>query len=176
MTVGMTCRWVVPFNRTGYIRNAPGTAHRPFPTVSLVGGTVEPHGLYSLRCMVVLRAANQNLLIAGGNHTLIPSMNHRRYIAYFHSSAQVVSGTWRAADCRPGRCNYRAVSTKRYHNGQKTFPHTFSTPVDKTRKLEYSIDTKGATSRSAPPEFGLGSNRVCGKLAVTSYFYDQVSQ
>ena len=30
--------------------------------------------------MVVLRAANQNLLIAGGNHTLIPSMNHRRYI------------------------------------------------------------------------------------------------
>ena len=58
----------------------PGTAHRPFPTVSLVGGTVEPHGLYLLRGM---------------------AMNHRRYIAYFHSTAQVVSGTWRAADCRP---------------------------------------------------------------------------
>ena len=28
---------VMPFIRTGYIRNAPGTAHRPFPTVSLVG-------------------------------------------------------------------------------------------------------------------------------------------
>ena len=28
---------VVPFNRTGYIRGVPGTAHRPFPTVSLVG-------------------------------------------------------------------------------------------------------------------------------------------
>ena len=65
------------------------------------GGAIQPHGLYSLRCMVVLRAANQNLLIAGGNHTLIPSMNHRRYIAYFHSTAQVVSGTWRAAGCRP---------------------------------------------------------------------------
>ena len=30
-------RWVVPFNRTGYIRHAPGTAHRPFPTISLIG-------------------------------------------------------------------------------------------------------------------------------------------
>ena len=28
---------VVPFIRTGYNRSAPGTAHRPFPTVSLVG-------------------------------------------------------------------------------------------------------------------------------------------
>ena len=62
-------------------RKVPGTAHRPFPTVSLVGGTVQPHGLYMQRSMVVLRAANQNLLIAGGNHTLIPSMNHRRHIA-----------------------------------------------------------------------------------------------
>ena len=38
----------------------PGTAHRPFPTVSLVGGTVRPHRLYMQRCM---------------------AMNHRRYIA-----------------------------------------------------------------------------------------------
>ena len=62
-SLGMTCRYVVPFNRTGYIRNVAGgrlpplrtqrlvipfnrtgsirgvsgTAHRPFPTVSLVG-------------------------------------------------------------------------------------------------------------------------------------------
>ena len=40
---------VVPFNRTGYICHAPGTAHRPFPTVSLVGGTVQPHKLYMQR-------------------------------------------------------------------------------------------------------------------------------
>ena len=52
-----------------------------------------PHGLYSLRSMVVLRAANQNLLIAGDNHTLIPSMNHRRYIAWYHSTAQVLFAT-----------------------------------------------------------------------------------
>ena len=31
---------------TGDIRNAPGTAHRPFPTVTLVGGTVQPHRLH----------------------------------------------------------------------------------------------------------------------------------
>ena len=60
-----------------------GTAHRPFPTVSLVGGFFHPHGLYSLRCLVVLRAANQNLLIASGNHTMISS-----------------------AICRPPRCIY----------------------------------------------------------------------
>ena len=29
---------VAPFIRTGCIRYAPGTAHRPFPTVSLIGG------------------------------------------------------------------------------------------------------------------------------------------
>ena len=28
---------VIPFNRTSSIRNVPGTAHRPFPTVSLIG-------------------------------------------------------------------------------------------------------------------------------------------
>ena len=35
-------RWVVPFNRTGYNRNAPGTAHRPFSTVSLIGAFFYP--------------------------------------------------------------------------------------------------------------------------------------
>ena len=44
-----THRGVVPFNCTGCIRNVPGTAHRPFPTVSLVGGTIHPHRLYSRR-------------------------------------------------------------------------------------------------------------------------------
>ena len=62
-----------------------------------------PHGLYSGRFMVVLRAANQNLLIAGGNHTLIPSMNHRRYIAWFHSTPQVIYAAWRAAILNPSR-------------------------------------------------------------------------
>ena len=33
---------VVPFNRTGYTCNVPGTAHRPFPTVSLNGFTSAP--------------------------------------------------------------------------------------------------------------------------------------
>ena len=31
------------------IRKVPGTAHRPFPTVSLVGGSIQPHRLYSER-------------------------------------------------------------------------------------------------------------------------------
>ena len=43
-SLGMTWRGVVPFNRTGCICHAPGTAHRPFPTVSLVGCTVQAHG------------------------------------------------------------------------------------------------------------------------------------
>ena len=34
--------WVVPFNRTGYNRHVPGTAHRPFPTVSLQRSTSAP--------------------------------------------------------------------------------------------------------------------------------------
>ena len=50
--------------------------------------------------------------------TLHVAMNHRRYIAWFHSTAQVAVGTWRAADCRPygfaggfylcARCSYSA--------------------------------------------------------------------
>ena len=58
--------WVVPFNPTGCNRYV---------------------------VMVVLRAANQNQLIAGGNHTLITSMNHRRYIAWYRSTARVISET-----------------------------------------------------------------------------------
>ena len=40
---------VVPFIHTGYIGDAHGTAHRPFPTVALMGGTVHPHRFYSER-------------------------------------------------------------------------------------------------------------------------------
>ena len=40
---------VIPFTCTGSIRSVPGTAHRPFPTVSLMGGSIQPHGLYSRR-------------------------------------------------------------------------------------------------------------------------------
>ena len=43
--VGMTYRRVLPFIHTGYIRNVPGTAHRPFPTVSPKGGFFQPKGV-----------------------------------------------------------------------------------------------------------------------------------
>ena len=76
-TVGMTYQGAVPFTHTGYFCHVSGTAHRPFPTVSLVGGFVQPHGLYTERCL---------------------AMNHRRYIAWYHSTIQIVYGTWRAAD------------------------------------------------------------------------------
>ncbi len=42
----------------------------------------------ALRPMVVLRAANQNLLIAGGNHTIIPSAGCRRYTRYVNGKPQ----------------------------------------------------------------------------------------
>ena len=43
-------RWgVVPFNHTGSSHYVSGTAHRPFPTVSLVGGFFRPHRLYLQR-------------------------------------------------------------------------------------------------------------------------------
>ena len=71
-SLGMTCRGVVLFVRTGYNCNVSGTAHRPFPTFSLVGGFFHPHGLYSLRCL---------------------AMDHRRYIAWYHSSTRVIFET-----------------------------------------------------------------------------------
>ena len=75
------------------IRKVPGTAHRPFPTVSLEGGTIQPHGLYTERCL---------------------AMNHRRYIAWYHSTIQVIYAAWRAAGCRPYIENvlyYRVLNT-----------------------------------------------------------------
>ena len=47
--VGMTYRGVVPSIHTGYFCHVSGTAHRPFPTVSLKGVTIQPHRLYSER-------------------------------------------------------------------------------------------------------------------------------
>ena len=38
-------------------------------------------------------------------------------------------------------------------------------------KLGYSIDTRGATSRSVPPALGLRSSRWLGGVAATSYYW-----
>ena len=73
--------WVVSFNRTGYMCNVPGTARRPFPTVLLVGVTVQPHRLYSKRCL---------------------AMNHRRYIAFtVRRNDCQDSGVWLLRSARP---------------------------------------------------------------------------
>ena len=45
-----TC--VAPFLHTGCIRYAPGTAHRPFPTVSLIGTRFQPRCSKNGRCGV----------------------------------------------------------------------------------------------------------------------------
>ena len=52
------------------------------PTGTSVSGTIHPHGLYMQRSL---------------------AMNHRRYIAWYHSSTQVIFETWRAANSRPYR-------------------------------------------------------------------------
>ena len=58
--------------------------------VVVLGDVIQPKELYSLR--------GQPLAGAG------VAMNHRRYIVpymgWYHTTAQVVLGTWRAADCR----------------------------------------------------------------------------
>ena len=80
-SLGMTCRDVVPFNHTGYTRN-------------VAGGRLPP-----LRTHWWVVPFNRTGCIRG----VVMAMNHRRYIAWFHSPAQVVFATWRAADCRPYR-------------------------------------------------------------------------
>lgn len=137
---------------------------------------------------VVLRAVNQKLLIAGGNHTLFIGYQPP---ATFRIQPVRLNGTAHQRNRRggyqpPGTFRRLSRAIKRYRKRRyicsggrslyKSFTPTFSAPVDKTQKLGYSIDTKGATSRSAPPELWLRSNRVCGRVAVTSYFYDQVSR
>ncbi len=58
-------------------RRVPGTAHRPFPTVSLMGGTVYPHRLYMQRFM----AMNHRRYIGGTVYCVVP-FNHTGYIRY----------------------------------------------------------------------------------------------
>ena len=103
--VGMTYRGVVPFTHTGYFCHVSGTAHRPFPTVSLKGITIHLHRLYSERGGRQIAAPTVSLVgVFFHPHGLYSSrclaMNHRRYIAWYHSPAQVIFGTWRVADCR----------------------------------------------------------------------------
>ena len=57
----------------------PASPEGSFCTV-LLGGIIQPYGLYTLRFM---------------------AMNHRRYIAWYHSTIQVIYGAWRAASSRP---------------------------------------------------------------------------
>ena len=90
---------VVPFNRTGYICHAPGTAHRPFPTVSLVGGTVQPQKLYMQR---------------PGRQIAAPTIHLFRITVFLtYLSLYCVLSNWEtwyidvgAAICRPPRCEY----------------------------------------------------------------------
>ena len=51
--------WVVPFIRTSYIRGAPGTAHRPFPTVSLKGVFFQPGYSKDVRCILLKQRAQR---------------------------------------------------------------------------------------------------------------------
>ena len=82
-----TLRWFI-IQRGGFLRSADATVGM----TDLKGGFIYPHRLYSLRAM---------------------AMNHRRYIAWFHSITQVIFETWRAAGCRPYIKNvlyYRAMN------------------------------------------------------------------
>ena len=49
---------VVPFNHTGSIRDVPGTAHRPFPTVSLTRLLFQPTWFKNVRFLT--RGSNRN--------------------------------------------------------------------------------------------------------------------
>ena len=73
-----------------------------------VGGSVRPYRLYSLRCM---------------------AMNHRRYIAWSHSTAQVVFDTWRAASSRPywrNTIHPHGLYSERSRNGTQAVPYGFA--------------------------------------------------
>ena len=68
----------------------------------LLGGIIQPHMLYSKRCL---------------------AMNHRRYIAWYHSTKQVIFETWRAANSRP----YTHID-KQYHSTARV---VFRTPPER---------------------------------------------
>ena len=64
---------------------------------------------------------------------------------------------------RSGVCGCRRISVI------KNRFTSWRSGVDKMIKLGYSIDTRGATSRSVPPALGLRSSRWLGGVAATSY-------
>ena len=74
-------RYVLPLRplflqcRTPYRASSTAYGGPPSPKGKVLRGTVQPHGLYSLCFM---------------------AMDHRRYIAWYRSTARVVVGTWRA--------------------------------------------------------------------------------
>ena len=122
-TVGMTYRGVVPLIRTGYMRNVAGGRLPPLRQCTTflafyrtqIGnrnvkrcGSIHPHGLYSSRCL---------------------AMNHRRYIAWYRSSAQVVFETWRAASSRPYwrlTIHSHRLYLRRCRNGTQAVPYGFA--------------------------------------------------
>ena len=53
----------------------------------------------------------------------IMAMNHRRYIAWYHSTAQVIVGTWRAANSRPYRRSTSAPVVPTMQNGVPPLIH-----------------------------------------------------
>ena len=116
------CNWVRFLDSLSLPRNDMSGGGAPFC----------PHGLYSLRSMVVLRAANQNLLIAGGNHTLIPSMNHRRYIGYTVYGAIPSTRTGYKCHVAGGRPYMRntiqphVIYSQRPRNGIQAVPYGFA--------------------------------------------------
>ena len=82
-SLGMTCREVFPFNRTGCICHVAGGRLPPLRQCTTFFAFFETqnddrhvqNAVKWNKCIVgvVLRAANQNIMIAGGNHTSIPS-------------------------------------------------------------------------------------------------------
>ena len=151
------------------------------PLVSLgrddrsIGNTIQPHGLYSLRCL---------------------AMDHRRYIAWFRSSTRVVFGTWRAADCRPyGHVGERYRSTPQvifgtwraanmsplhtqplcaccsYNAERRTAPHPPPTAVPLPRRGRFCVVPFNRTSsmRNAPGT----AHRPFPTVSLVGVFFNQ---
>ena len=100
------------------------------------------------------------------------------YIGSYHSPPQVIFDTWRAADCRPYNTfvtNFRIFNvfiailcSEKWKKRLSLYGVVPFTPtgyylwhrhVDKKPTLGYNINTKGATSRSAPRSI-MRSNRT----------------
>ena len=85
-----------------------------------IGDTIQPHGLYLLHGM---------------------AMNHRRYIAWYHSTAQVAVGTWRAADCRPYGFagGFYLCACCSYNAERRTAPHPPPMAVPLPRRGRFCV-------------------------------------